>query len=90
MAQAGPEGLSPPPENLLQKVANGGRINEIIGEQRVAAVPLVRGGALEGGVILVPGEDEDLVFQLFLRSGIKAAAVTTVLGVGSRSSLPPC
>ncbi len=44
VAQAGPERLSPPPENLLQRVANGERINEVIGEQRVAAVPLVRGG----------------------------------------------
>jgi signal transduction histidine kinase len=82
VAQAGPERLSPPPENLLQRVANGERINEVIGEQRVAAVPLVRGGNLEGGVVFVPGEGEDLVFQLFLRSGIEAAAVTIVLGGG--------
>lgn len=81
-AQAGPELLSPPPEEILQRAADGERINEMVGEQRVAAVPLVRGGDLEGGVIFAPGEGESIVNQLFLRSGIEAAAIAAVLGGG--------
>lgn len=82
VAQAGPERLSPLPEDLLQRAASGERLIETVGEQRVAAAPLVRGGNLEGGVIFAPGDNENFVFQLFLRSGIEAAAITIVLGGG--------
>src|SRR5919107_410308 len=74
--------LSPPSEELLQRAAEGERINDSIGEQRVAMVPVVREGDLAGGVIFAPGDSEDIVYQLFLRSGIEAAVVASVLGGG--------
>ncbi len=74
--------LSPPSEKLLQQAAEGERINDSIGEQRVAMVPVVREGDLAGGVIFAPGDSEDILYQLFLRSGIEAAVVASVLGGG--------
>src|SRR5919107_5279080 len=82
VAQAGESLLSPPPDEVLQNAANGERMNEAIEEQRVAVVPLIRDGSLDGGVIFAPGEGENLLYQLFLRSGIEAAAVASVLGGG--------
>ena len=81
-ARAGEYILSPPPEDLLQRVAEGERINEKIGEQRVAAAPVVRQDSIEGGAIFAPGSSEGTIYQLFLRSGIEAAAVASVLGGG--------
>src|SRR5919202_4407252 len=46
--RAGDETLSPPPEDLLQRVAKGERIDEKVGEQRVAAAPVVRQDGIEG------------------------------------------
>jgi hypothetical protein len=57
--------LSPPSEELLQRAAEGERINDSIGEQRVAMVPVVREGYLAGGVIFAPGDSEDILYQLF-------------------------
>ena len=81
LAQAGENVLSPS-EEILRRAANGERINEVIGDQRVAVAPLIRGGNLEGGIIFAPGEAEDVVYQIFLRSGVEAAAVASVLGGG--------
>lgn len=82
VAQAG-RGDSPPvPEGIVQRAARGDRFNERVGEQRVAAVPVVREGSLEGGVVFAAGEGEVAVYDLFLRSGIEAAAVASVLGGG--------
>ena len=81
VARAGENALSPP-EEILQSAANGGRVNEVIGDQRVAVVPLIREGDLNGGIVFAPGEAEDVVNGLLLRSGIEAAAVASVLGGG--------
>ena len=81
-ARAGERLISPPPEEVLQSAASGERTNDIVGEQRVAVVPLVRGGSLDGGVIFAPGDSENVVNRLFLRSGVEAAAVAGVLGGG--------
>jgi hypothetical protein len=78
VVRAGEQLLSPP-EEILQRAANGERTNEMIEGQRVATVPLVREGSLEGGAIFVAGASENVVYQLFVRSGIEAA------GVASRS-----
>src|ERR687893_767506 len=72
-ASAGERLLSPPPEEILQSAANGERTNDIVGEQRVAVVPLVREGSLEGGVVFAPGGSEETTYQLFVRSGVEAA-----------------
>ncbi len=81
-ARAGEPLLSPPPEEVLQNAANGERMNDIVGEQRVAVVPLIREGNLEGGVVFAPGTAENTVYQLVLRSGVEAAAVAAVIGGG--------
>lgn len=81
-ARAGERLLSPPPEEILQSAAAGERMNDTVEDQRVAVVPLIRGGNLEGGVVYAPGEGENAVYQLFVRSGIEAAAVASVLGGG--------
>src|SRR5919112_6215857 len=81
-ASAGERLLSPPPEEVLQNAANGERMNDTVGEQRLAVVPLIREGNLEGGIIFAPGESENTVYQLVLRSGVEAAAVAGVLGGG--------
>ncbi|MDP9474392.1 MAG: ATP-binding protein [Actinomycetota bacterium] len=81
VARAGKSTYSPP-EEILQTAANGMRTNEVIDGQRVAVVPLIRGGSLEGGVVFAPGEAEDVVYKIFLRSGVEAAAVASVLGGG--------
>ena len=73
---------SSPPEDLLQRAAEGERINEKVGEQRVVAVPLVREGSIEGGTIFVPEDSENTLYQLFLRSGVEAAVIASVLGGG--------
>ena len=73
---------SPPPQEIIQRAAEGQRFNEMLGEQRVSVVPLVRGGNLEGGVVFVPSDSETTLYQLFLRSGIEAAALASVVGGG--------
>ncbi|HZC18811.1 MAG TPA: ATP-binding protein, partial [Rubrobacteraceae bacterium] len=45
-------------------------------------VPLASGSNIEGGLIFAPGDSENALYQLFLRSGIEAAAVASVLGGG--------
>lgn len=54
-ARAGERLLSLPPKEVIQSAANGERTNDVVGEQRVAVAPLVRGGSLEGGVVFAPG-----------------------------------
>ncbi len=81
-ARSGERLASPLPKEILQSATNGERTNDTVGDQRVAVVPLVRGGSLQGGVVFAPGEGEDIVYQLFLRSGIEAAAVASILGGG--------
>ena len=81
VARAGENALSPP-EEILRRAAGGERVNEVIGDQRVAVVPLIREGNLDGGIVFAPGEAEDVVNGLLLRSGVEAAAVASVLGGG--------
>src|SRR5919202_1433291 len=82
VSQAGQRILSPPPEEILQRAASGERMNDVVGDQNVAVVPLVREGNLEGGVVFIPGNSENVLYQLFVRSGIEAAAIASVLGGG--------
>jgi hypothetical protein len=49
VARSGPRLLSPsPPEEVLRQAAEGSRLNDTFGDQRVAVVPLINGGNLEG------------------------------------------
>lgn len=81
VARAGENVLSPP-EEILQSAANGKRVNRRIGDQRITVIPLIREGNLDGGLVFAPGKAEDAVYGLFLRSGVEAAAVASVLGGG--------
>jgi len=80
--RAGEPVLSSPPEQVVEAASNGRRLNDTFDGQRVAVVPLLREGDLEGGVVFAPGEGEDLVDQIFLRSSAEAAALAAVLGGG--------
>ena len=80
--RAGRRLLSPPPQDLLQRAAEGERVNDRVGGRMVAVVPLIREGDLAGGVVFAVEDSEDIVYQLFLRSGIEAAAIASVLGGG--------
>ena len=82
VARAGRVVSPPVPGEVLRRAAEGDRLNEEVGARRVAAVPVVREGRLEGGVVFAAGAGEATVYDLFLRSGVEAAAVASVLGGG--------
>lgn len=82
VASAGPDILAPLPRKILGAAADGERTNELVGETRVATVPLIRDGNLDGGVVFVAGDGERSVYEIFLRSGAEAAAVASILGGG--------
>jgi len=48
----------------------------------VAVTPVVAEGVSAGGVIFASDEPESTAYQLFLRSGLEAAAIASVLGGG--------
>lgn len=79
---AGPDLLSSPPESVLNAAASGQRMNEQVGGHRVVAVPLIRTGNFDGGLVFVAGESEDSIYEILLRSGIEAAAIASILGGG--------
>lgn len=82
VASAGPDILAPLPRKILGAAADGERTNELVGETRVATVPLIRDGNLDGGVVFAAGDGERSVYEIFLRSGAEAAAVASILGGG--------
>ncbi|MBV9454452.1 MAG: HAMP domain-containing protein [Rubrobacter sp.] len=82
MVQAGEDILSPPLEKVLQRAANGERMNDVVGEHRVAVVPLIRKSEFAGGIVFASRSSENVLYQLFLRSGIEAATIASVLGGG--------
>jgi PAS domain S-box-containing protein len=70
------------PDRVLTAASRGKRINERVGERRVATVPVVRNGRLGGGVAFVSGDDESAVLEIFSRSNVEAAAIAAVVGGG--------
>ena len=80
-ASAGRKILSNIPQRILSAASKGERRNESIEEARVAVVPMVRNGDVEGGVIFVSGKGETSVYNLFLRSGIEAGALASAVGI---------
>jgi signal transduction histidine kinase len=74
--------LHPLPKDLVQQAAEGERASERVGGRRVAVVPIVREGELARGVVFAAGDSENVLYHLFLRSGIEAAAIASVLGGG--------
>jgi signal transduction histidine kinase len=75
------EGFEPSREVLLT-AAVGGRMFERRDSVSVAVQPVVVESAFAGGIVFASDEPEATAYQLFLRSGIEAAAIASVLGGG--------
>ena len=82
VARGGPKLLPSPPQTVLTAAADGDRTSREVEEFRVATVPLVRDGRLDGGLVFVPDEAEDTIYDIVSRSSIEAAAIAAVLGGG--------
>ena len=82
VARAGSVGDFDPSEEMLRKASVGGRMFEQVDELNVAVVPIVRDGAFTGGLVFASDEPEGAAYQLFLRSGIEAAGIASILGGG--------
>ncbi len=67
---------------MLQTAAAGKRMSEKLGRLNVAVAPVVGEGSLAGGVVFASEEPESTAYQLFLRSGLEAAGVASILGGG--------
>lgn len=82
VARAGSvEGFGPTPR-MIEAAARGERLSGPSGGASVAVVPVVADGISAGGVVFASGEPETTAYQLFLRSGLEAAAIASVLGGG--------
>jgi two-component system sensor histidine kinase ResE len=82
VAQAGKGVATSFPDFALEAASRGERINERVGDRRVATVPVVRDGRLLGGVAFVSGNAETAVLEIFSRSNVEAAAIAAVVGGG--------
>ena len=67
---------------MLREAAAGNRISERLGRINVAVAPVVGPGGLAGGVVFASDEPEGAAYELFLRSGLEAAGVASILGGG--------
>ena len=82
MARSGPTLLNPNAK-VLQAVDGQNRISEQEGNLRVARVPVMYGeNDLAGAAVVAFRESDRPIYQLFLRSGLEAAGVATLLGGG--------
>ncbi|MDQ4003230.1 MAG: ATP-binding protein, partial [Actinomycetota bacterium] len=81
VAHEGEPLFSPPPE-MLDKAASGERFFERTEDLNVAVVPILYGGELAGGVVFATGQWEALVYEPFLRSGVEAAVLASLIGGG--------
>lgn len=69
-------------QELLQKAAAGNRLSRKLDRLNVAVAPVVGEGRLAGGVVFASENPEGHAYQLFLRSGLEAAGVASILGGG--------
>lgn len=81
LARSGP-GLLGSDADVLQSVIGQDRISEQEGDLRVARIPVMYGQDLTGAVVVAFREPDRPIYQLFLRSGLEAAGVATLLGGG--------
>ena len=81
VAREGERLLSPPPE-MLRKAASGERFFERKEDLNVAVVPILYGGELAGGVVFATRQWEAVVYEPFLRSGLEAAVLASLIGGG--------
>lgn len=82
VARSGEEVSDSLPNRVFKAASEGDRLNERIEDRRVATVPVIRNGGLQGGVVFVSGNSETTVLQIFSRSNVEAAAIATVVGGG--------
>lgn len=71
-----------PTQEMVESAARGARMTSRNEQVSVAVAPVIRGGVSAGGVIFASDELESTAYQLFLRSGLEAAAIASVLGSG--------
>ncbi len=71
-----------PTQEMIESAARGARMTTRSDTVSVAVAPVVRDGVSAGGVIFASEEPESTAYQLFLRSGLEAAAIASVLGSG--------
>src|SRR3712207_4146308 len=76
------ERLLTPSEEMLVKAARGERFFERTEDLNVAVVPILYGGELAGGVVFVTRQWEAVVYEPFLRSGLEAAVLASLIGGG--------
>jgi PAS domain S-box-containing protein len=81
VAREGERLLSPTPETL-RKAAGGERFFERTEGLNVAVVPILYGGQLAGGVVFATRQWEGFVYEPFLRSGLEAAILASLVGGG--------
>ncbi|HEX2181560.1 MAG TPA: HAMP domain-containing protein, partial [Rubrobacteraceae bacterium] len=81
VAREGARLFSPPPE-MLRKAADGERFFERTEGLNVAVVPILYGGELAGGVVFATRHWEAVVYEPFLRSGLEAAVLASLIGGG--------
>jgi PAS domain S-box-containing protein len=81
VAREGARLFSPPPE-ILRKAAGGERVLERTEGLNVAVVPILYGGELAGGVVFATRQWETVVYEPFLRSGLEAAVLASLIGGG--------
>jgi PAS domain S-box-containing protein len=81
VAREGERLLSPTPETL-RKAAGGERFFERTEDLNVAVVPILYGGRLAGGVVFAARQWEGFVYEPFLRSGLEAAILASLIGGG--------
>jgi len=76
------ERLFSPPTEMLRKAASGERFFERREDLNVAVVPILYGGELAGGVVFATRQWEAVVYEPFLRSGLEAAVLASLIGGG--------
>jgi signal transduction histidine kinase/HAMP domain-containing protein len=81
VAREGEHLFSPPPR-MLRKAASGERYFERSEDVNVAVVPILYGGELAGGVVFATRQWEAVVYEPFLRSGLEAAILASLIGGG--------
>ena len=79
VAREGAHLFSPSPETL-RRAADGERFYERLEGLDVAVVPILYGGQLAGGVAFATKERESVFHQLFLRSGLETAVISSAIG----------
>jgi PAS domain S-box-containing protein len=79
VAQEG-ERLFSPTEEMLREAARGEQYFERTEDLNVAVVPILYGGQLAGGVVFATRQWEGHVYEPFLRSGLEAAVLASLIG----------